>query len=95
MLLKKLSLCHLLLLIVLLVELLLLIVELPLLLLHEELLVLLLLLELVRLLLLKILVLQRALGGHVRNCGGQWDVGGIGKWKKWLSGTATDSGGVH
>jgi hypothetical protein len=94
-LLKKLSLYLLLLLIVLLVELLLLIVELPLLLLHEELLVLLLLLELVRLLLLKILVLQRALGGHVRDCGGQWDVGGIGKWKKWLSRAATGSGGVH
>jgi hypothetical protein len=94
-LLKKLSLYLLLLLIVLLVELLLLIVELPLLLLHEELLVLLLLLKLVRLLLLKILVLQRTLGGHVRDCVGQWDVGGIGKWKKWLSRAATGSGGVH
>ncbi len=95
MLLKKLSLYLLLLLIMLLVELLLLIVELALLLLHEEVLMLLLLLKLVRLLLLKILVLQRALSGHVRDCGGQWSVSRTRKWKEWLSGAATGSGGMH
>jgi hypothetical protein len=94
-LLKKLSLYLLLLLIVLLVELLLLIVELALLLLHEEVLMLLLLLKLVRLLLLKILVLQRALSGHVRDCGGQWSVCGAWKWKEWLGGATTSSGGMH
>jgi hypothetical protein len=94
-LLKKLSLNLLLLLIVLLVELLLLIVELALLLLHEEVLMLLLLLKLVRLLLLKILVLQRALSGHVRDCGGQWNVGGAWEWKEWLSRAATGDGGMH
>jgi hypothetical protein len=94
-LLKKLSLYLLLLLIMLLVELLLLIVELALLLLYEEVLMLLLLLKLVRLLLLKILVLQRALSGQVRDCGGQWSVSRTWKWKKWLSRAATGSGGMH